>query len=209
MQTLDDMHLRDETFVMFTSDNGPETLDRYPGAQRSFGSPGPLRGMKLHMYEGGIRVPGIIRWPNRARPGTVCHEPVNGTDILPTLCAMAGVAVPTDRAIDGTNILPIFEGRGVERKTPLYWRYDRALSAPYTVAMRQGDWKILADTSMTRFELYNLQTDPGERNDRAESEPGRLEAMKETLRKLHQEIDAEGITWPQPERSKKGTSKRQ
>jgi arylsulfatase A len=187
---------------MFTSDNGPETLKRYPGAHRSFGSPGPLRGMKLHMYEGGIRVPGIIRWPHRVRPGTVCAEPVNGTDILPTLCAMAGVAVPTDRAIDGTNILPILEGHGIERQIPLYWRYDRALSKPYTVAMRQGDWKILADSSMTRFELYNLRTDLGETNHLAESEPARLEAMKGTLRKLHQQIEAEGITWPKRERNK-------
>ncbi len=195
MKTVDDMNLRDSVFVMFTSDNGPETLNRYPGSHRSFGSPGPLRGMKLHMYEGGIRVPGIVRWPNRVRPGSMCAEPVNGTDILPTLCAMAGVAVPTDRAIDGTSILPIFEGHGIERQIPLYWRYDGAQSRPYTVAMRQRDWKILADTSMTRFELYNLRTDLGETNDRAESEPGRLEDMKKTLRKLHQEIAADGITW--------------
>jgi len=204
MRTLDETHLRDETFVMFTSDNGPETLKRYPGAHRSFGSPGPLRGMKLHLYEGGIRVPGIIRWPNRIRPGTVSSEPVNGTDILPTLCAMAGVAVPTDRAIDGTSILPILEGQRAERKIPLYWRYDRALSRPYTVAMRQGDWKILADTSMTRFELYNLRTDLGETNNLAESEPDRLTTMKNMLKRLHQEIEAEGITWPKPERRRRG-----
>ena len=208
MQALDEMHLRDDTFVMFTSDNGPETLKRYPGAHRSFGSPGPLRGMKLHMYEGGIRVPGIIRWPGPARAGAVCHEPVNGADILPTLCAMASVSVPKDRVIDGASILPILEGQSVGREVPLYWRYDKALSRPYTVAMRQGDWKILADTNMTRFELYNLRDDLGETKDRAESEPGRLEAMKETLIELHQQIDVEGIKWPIPKRRKKATSKR-
>ena len=195
MKRLDEMKLRDNTFVMFTSDNGPETLNRYRGAHRSFGSPGPLRGMKLHMYEGGIRVPGIIRWPDRVKPGTICHEPVNGTDVLPTLCAMAGVKVPTDQPIDGTSILPIFEGGSLHRKVPLYWRYDRALSKPFPVAMRQGDWKILADPTLTKFELYNLRTDIGEKETLAESEPERLEAMKKTLVKLHAEIDAEGPKW--------------
>ena len=189
------LKLRDETFVMFTSDNGPETLNRYRGAHRSFGSPGPLRGMKLHMYEGGIRVPGIIRWPSRVKPGTICREPVNGTDILATLCAIAGARVPTDRPIDGTNILPIFKGKKIKRKVPLYWRYDRALSRPFTVAMRQGDWKILADNKMTKFELYNLRNDIAEKHNLAASKPRRLSAMKKTLAKLHAEIDAEGPKW--------------
>jgi arylsulfatase A len=192
MKTLDDMKLRDKTFVMFTSDNGPETLNRYRGSQRSFGSPGPLRGMKLHVYEGGIRVPGIIRWPGKVKPGSVSGEPVNGTDILPTLCAMAAVPVPTDRPIDGTSILPLFTGEKLDRRMPLYWRYDKALSKPFTVAMRQGDWKILADNEMTQFELYNLAEDIAEQRNLAESQPQRLEAMKEILAKLHAEIDAEG-----------------
>jgi len=168
MDTLDEMSLRDETFVMFTSDNGPETLKRYKGAHRSFGSPGPLRGMKLHMYEGGIRVPGIIRWPGRARPGTICREPVNGTDILPTLCAMAGAKVPLDRPIDGVSILPIFKGKNLRRRIPLYWRYDKALSKPFTVAMRQRKWKILANNAMTRFELYDLERDVAEEHNLAQ-----------------------------------------
>lgn len=195
MKALDDMELRDETFVMFTSDNGPETLNRYRGAHRSFGSPGPLRGMKLHMYEGGIRVPGIIRWPGKTKAGSVCDEPVNGTDILPTLCEIAGASVPTDRPIDGTSILRIFEDKRIKRKVPLYWRYDRALSKPLTVAMREGDWKILADNKMTKFELYNLRKDITEEHDLAASEPRRLETMKKTLAKLHAEIEAEGPKW--------------
>lgn len=192
MKTLDEMNVRDKTLVMFTSDNGPETLNRYRGSQRSFGSPGPLRGMKLHVYEGGIRVPGIIRWPGKVKPGSVSGEPANGTDILPTLCAMAAVPVPADRPIDGTSILPLFTGKKLDRKMPLYWRYDKALSKPFTVAMRQGDWKILADNEMTQFELYNLPEDIAEQHNLAESQPQRLEAMKETLAKLHAEIDAEG-----------------
>ena len=143
MNTLDKMGLREETFVMFTSDNGPETLNRYRGSHRSFGSPGPLRGMKLHMYEGGIRVPGIVRWPGKVKPGVICDQAVNGTDILPTLCEMAGIEAPADRPIDGASILPIFDGQELKREVPLYWRYDRALSKPFTVAVRRT-WETSA-----------------------------------------------------------------
>ena len=194
-KTLDEMGLRDKTFVFFTSDNGPETPNRYRGSQRSFGSPGKLRGMKLHIYEGGIRVPGIIRWPARVKAGSVCDEPVNGTDTLPTLCDIAGIDVPHDRAIDGASILPIFGGKQVNRKVPLYWRYDKALSKPFTVAMREGNWKILADNKMTKFELYNLRRDIAEKQNLAESETRHLEAMKKVLARLHAEIDAEGTKW--------------
>ena len=151
--------------------------------------------MKLHMYEGGIRVPGILRWPGRIRPGSISEEPVNGTDIMPSLCEMAGVEVPADRSIDGTSFLPILQGRKLKRKVPLYWRYDRALSKPFTVAMRQGDFKILADNEMTKFELYDLRKDIAEKHNLAESEPQCLEAMKKTLAKLHTEIEAEGPVW--------------
>ena len=153
--------------------------------------------MKLDMFEGGIRVPGIIRWPGKTKTGSVCHEPVCNTDVLPTLCAIAGVEVPKDRPIDGTNFLPIFEGKKISRKTPLYWRYDKATSKPYTVAMRQGDWKILADNHITKFELYNLRQDVAEKQNLAEREPKRLEAMKKVLAKLHAEIDIEGPKWEQ------------
>ncbi len=194
--SLDTMGLREDTFVLFTSDNGPETLNRYKGANRSFGSPGPLRGMKLHLYEGGIRVPGIVRWPGHTLPGSVSHEPVNGTDVLPTLCALAGIPVPTDRAIDGTDISPIIEGNVLSRETSLYWRYDLALSAPFVVAMREGDWKLLADLTLTQFELYNVRTDPGERQNLTVSEPEKLEELKQKLFSIHVEIDAEKPAWP-------------
>ena len=196
MANLDKMKLRDNTFVMFTSDNGPETLLRYRGAKNSYGSPGRLRGMKLHMYEGGIRVPSIIRWPGRIKAGSVSSVPVNGTDVLPTLCTMAGVKVPTDRPIDGVNILPVFKGGKPARKIPMYWRYDRAPSKPFTAAMRDGDWKILADNEMTTFALYNLRKDIGEKHNLVDSEPQRFAQMKKKLIKLHAEIDAEGPKWP-------------
>jgi arylsulfatase A len=197
MDTLDEEGLREDTFVFFTSDNGPETRDRYKGAWRSHGSPGPLRGMKLHLYEGGIRVPGIARWPGHIRPDTVSEEPVSGVDMLPTLCAMGGAAVPVDRAIDGASMLPAFSMGEIARETPLYWQYRRALSRPYTVAMRHGEWKILADRDLKQFELYNLRMDMGEDRNLAELRPEQLERMKKMLAPLHRSVVSEGIEWPE------------
>jgi arylsulfatase A len=195
LTALDEMHLRDSTFVLFTSDNGPETLNRYPDAWRSHGTPGPLRGMKLHLYEGGIRVPGIVRWPGRTTAGHISDEPVVNTDMLPTLCAIAGVEQPAGRVIDGASILPALEGRPVSRKRPLYWQYDKALGGP-RVAIREGDWKLLAHRDLARFELYNLRADVTEKHDLASAEPGRVKQMAEVLAATHREVKAEGPKWP-------------
>jgi arylsulfatase A len=212
MATIDELNLRDDTLVMFTSDNGPAITNWHP-----HGSAGPLRDKKGSMYEGGIRVPGILRWPGHTQPGTVCDEPVSGVDLLPTLCEITGIGVPGDRAIDGTSFLPIFEGDSIERKTPLYWQFNYARSKP-KVAMRVGDWKILATLTepeskpvaditdglqqgikraeLDSFELYNLREDVGETTDLAEQQPERLAAMAAQLRKLYREVRDESPVWP-------------
>lgn len=189
LKQLETLGLRERTWVQFTSDNGPETLKRYPNATRSHGSPGPFRGMKLHVTEGGYRVPGIIRWPGHIRPGTVVAEPIAGYDILPTFCELAGVAPPADRPLDGTSFLPALEGRPVVRKVPLYWQYDLAISTPWTLALRDGDWKLLSDAKLEKFELHNLRTDPGEKADLSTSEPERLQRMAAALRKAHADVN--------------------
>jgi arylsulfatase A len=156
------------TFIFFSSDNGPETLMRYPAANRSYGSPGENRGMKLHLYEGGIRVPGVIRYPGVVKPGSVSEEPVRNTDLLPTLCDLAGVKPPSDRAIDGVSLRPLLEGRTLNRAALLYWQYDRAVTSSDNnlpvpkFAMRSGDWKLLAYAGFAKYELYHLKNDPGE-----------------------------------------------
>jgi len=187
MGALDELNLRDETLVMFSSDNGPETLKRHSQAFRSHGSPGPFRGMKLHMYEGGIRVPGIIRWPGKTHPGQVCHEPVCGVDILPTFSEIAGVNVPGDRPIDGTSILPIFKEKPLEREVPLYWQYDRAISN-VKIAIREGAWKLLVDRELGAPELYNLEDDWRETKNRTFDERQRVRAMMKKLRQMHTDV---------------------
>jgi arylsulfatase A len=189
LSALNELQLRDHTLVFFTSDNGPETLRRYRGAERSHGSPGPLRGMKLHVTEGGIRVPGILSWPGRVRPGRISDEPVSGIDLLPTVCELAGVKAPADRPLDGTSIVPVLDGKPMRRQVPLYWQYDRALGAPWKVALRDGPWKLLADGKLDRFALYNLGDDLAERKDQAEAEPERVRRLADQLRRQHADIE--------------------
>jgi arylsulfatase A len=192
MKALDDRGLRERTFVFFSSDNGPETPGRYKGAHRSHGSPGPLRGMKLHVTEAGYRVPGILRWPGRTKPGAVSDEPVSSVDLLPTFCALAGVEPPRDRPLDGASLLPLFEGRPIARPRPLYWQYDFALGPPWQVALRDGAWKLLADGALGQFALHRIADDIGETNDLAAAEPARVRDMAGLMKRLHGEVSAEG-----------------
>jgi arylsulfatase A len=191
MQTLDELKLADNTVVFFTSDNGPEGDGiKSPGR----GSTGGLRGRKRAVYEGGIRVPGIVRWPGKTKPGTTSDVPVIGTDIFVTAVGIAEAKLPTDRILDGGNMLAAIEGRAVERARPLYWRCVIA-PGPLKTAMRIGDWKILADERLARFELYDLQNDPQEKTNLSATQPAKFEEMKTALVKLNTEIEAEGPDW--------------
>ena len=191
---LDAEKLAANTLVFFSSDNGPETLNRYKGAERSHGSPGPLRGMKLHMTEGGNRVPGIVRWPSRIKPGQVIDEPVTFVDMMPTLCALTGAKLP-EKSLDGANVGSLLlDGKPPERKVPLYWQYDKALSdtkPAWTVAIRRGDFKLLADAALEKFALYDLKADVGEKTDLA-GDPKlaeRLKAMMGELRTMWAKVN--------------------
>jgi arylsulfatase A len=191
MLTLDELGLRNNTLVVFTSDNGPEGAGT---KGRTRGSTGGLRGRKRSLYEGGIRVPGIIRWPNRIAPDTICDTPIIGSDFFPTVLAAAGVAAPKDRTLDGVNLLPLLAGKPLTRPIPMYWRYHAA-PGPFKVAMRDGDWKILADLGFTQFELYHLGNDPKETQNLADKHPDKLDELRDRLRKLHDEIEKEGPDW--------------
>jgi arylsulfatase A len=188
LKALDDHKLRDRTLVLFTSDNGPETLHRYPNATHSHGSAGPLRGMKLSLYEGGIRIPGIVRWPGRVKPGTESAEPVGFVDLLPTLCAVAGTEPPKDWPLDGVSVLPLLEGKPLNRPRPLYWQYDKAEGGPWTLALRRGPWKLLADAKRERFALYNVVEDVGEKHDLAAAQPERVKELRAELEWLHDAV---------------------
>ena len=193
MKYLDDHGLRDNTFVFFSSDNGPETLNRYKNANRSYGSPGPLRGMKLHITEAGYRVPGIIRWPGHIKPGSISAEPVCSVDLLPTACELAGIDPPGDRPLDGASVLPLLNNKPIERPHPLYWQYDTAISKPWVISLRDGPWKLLANSSLDQFQLYRVADDMGEQRDLAADHPERVRAMAIEMKRLHAEILLEGL----------------
>lgn len=212
MAELDRRGLAGKTLVLFTSDNGPAITRRHP-----HGSAGPLRDKKGSVYEGGIRVPGIIRWPGRVKPGTVSDEPVSGVDLLPSICHATGLKLPADRKLDGASWLPMLRGETITRTTPLYWQFNAARGKP-KVAMRIGDWKILATLSgpqikpygdiragdqrshksakLNTFELYHLKKDIGETTDLSKQEPKRLKRMVALLRSKYHEVREESPVWP-------------
>jgi arylsulfatase A len=211
MRALDELKLRDNTFVMFTSDNGPAITPAHP-----HGSAGPLRNKKGSVFEGGIRVPGIIRWPGKTQAGSTSDEPVCGVDFLPTVCEITGIAVPSDRRIDGASIVPVLSGGKVKRSTPLYWHFNQAAGGPH-LALRAGDWKMLAtldkpaqagtalnerteedfkSAEPVAFQLYNLREDIGEARDLATNQPEKFTEMKSLLLAKYHEVRAESPTWP-------------
>jgi len=175
LAALDRLRLTENTVVFFSSDNGPETLHRYAGAQRSYGSPGPLRGMKLWTTEGGCRVPGILRWPGRVQAGQVSDEPVSSLDLLPTFCALGRAAVPRGLKLDGADLRPVFNGEPVKRDQPLFWVYFRALN-DQRAALRDGPWKLLAKL-----------------------DHGKLPELSAKLETLYRELTATMHVWPDTE----------
>jgi arylsulfatase A len=191
MQALEAMSLVENTIVIFTSDNGPEGDGvKTPGR----GSSGGLRGRKRAVYEGGIRVPGIVRWPGVAQAGTTSAVPVIGSDLFVTALHAAGAPVPADRVIDGGDLRPALSGGPVHRSRPLYWRCPISTD-PLKTAMRIGGWKILADEALTQFELYHVEEDWQEQTELSAAQPQKLAEMQKALRELNAEIEAEGPGW--------------
>ncbi|HVK10702.1 MAG TPA: sulfatase-like hydrolase/transferase [Gemmataceae bacterium] len=192
MKALDDQKLTDTTFVFFTSDNGPEGPEVLKGRNR--GSTGGLRGRKRAMYEGGIRVPGIARYPGQIKPGTTSDVPVIGSDFFPTALALAGAKPPADRVLDGIDVFPALTGGTVERKVPLFWRLDMAPNN-MTMALRQGDWKVVGSRDGSKVELYNLKADPAEATDLSAREPAVFERLKKELVAMNAAVEKEGPDW--------------
>jgi arylsulfatase A len=196
----------DNTLVIFSSDNGPETLRRYGGAGRSWGVPTPLRGMKLWTTDAGFRVNGIMRWPARIKPGQTVKTPVSALDFLPTFCELAKTKPPADLALDGTSFLPALDNRPIVREKPLVWAYYNALNQE-RVAMRDGDWKVLAKidggqyaarvkaAKLTDFEIYKISEDIGESKNLTESHPEKLAELQKRLETQYAELLNDSHVW--------------
>jgi arylsulfatase A-like enzyme len=196
LDRLDALGLRDETLVIFTSDNGPVTTDwRHWWEVNLYGGTAGFRGRKADLYEGGVRVPFIARWPGHVPAGRVSDAPVIGYDLLPTLATVAGYEVPTDRPIDGEDVSAVLRGGPLTRRQPVYWEFSDDQGFRY--ALRDGDLKLLADASLTRVRLYDLRRDRFEVEDVAPRQPARVEALLAELRRIHASVEADPLR-PRP-----------
>jgi len=191
---LDDEGLADNSIVLFLSDNGPVTTDwRAWWEINLYGDTGGLRGRKADLYEGGIRVPGIIRFPGQIEPGSTSEIPVAGYDIAPTLAKLSGIQMPTDRPIDGVDISPLFAGKEPKRETPLFFAFPATDGGPNYAAVTQ-DWKLTADAEGTPTALYRLKDEPYEFVNRLAVEPEVAAALAEQLHVYIKDLESDPIT---------------
>jgi arylsulfatase A-like enzyme len=173
MQRLQDLKIDDNTVVFFTSDNGPHKEGG--NDPKFFDSGGGLRGIKRDLYEGGIRVPMIVRWPGHIKPGRTNAEPFAFWDFLPTAAALAMTNPPGN--VDGISFLPALLGKPqTNHHDFLYWEFHEGGSKQ---AARMGDWKAVRVRVGAPPELYNLKNDIGEKQDVAQLHPDLVAKFEE------------------------------
>jgi len=182
VKKLDELKLAEKTVIVFTSDNGGLSVKEGPFTPAT--SNNPLRAGKGYLYEGGIRVPLIVRWPGTIKPA-VSDVPISSVDYFPTFLELAGVKHNDPRPIDGVSLAPLLKGTGKLPERALYWHYPHYPNqgAKPGGAIRQGDWKLIEFFEDGKRELYNLKVDLGENNNLVGKE---AEKGKELYQKLVQ-----------------------
>jgi arylsulfatase A len=186
---LDELQLAEETLVIFTSDNGA-----YGGVTDLT----PLRGVKGHLYEGGIRVPLIIRWPGHVPAGTESAEPVISMDFFPTILDVAGLEPQADVPLDGESLMPILTETGDLQRDAIYFHYPNYAfheENRLAGAIRMGDYKLILFYDDDSVELYNVTEDLSETTDLAEQMPEKAAEMKA---RLQQWLADSGAKMPRP-----------
>lgn len=170
-KALDEAGIADNTLVVFTNDNGGPGYIGLPDINK------PFRGWKISQFEGGIRVPLMMKWPARISPGTVSEEPVAHIDVMPTLAAAAEAPEPEGVIVDGENLLPLATGAGLEAwdRDTLFWQ-----SGHYRV-VRHKDWKLQVTARPDKQWLFNLAEDPTEQINLAESKPEKVTELMALL----------------------------
>lgn len=190
LDAIDELELTSNTLVIFTSDNGPTDWPRYYAAgHQPPGFTGPLFGRKWSLFEGGIRMPFIARWPGMIPAGATDNSTVMAAiDILPTVASMAGVdQLPP--GLDGQEMSAALQGTATSRKDPIFWEYGvhgsiqpgKPEHVSPQLAMREGDWKLLMNVDGSSTLLFNLKTDVGETTNLADQEALRVQEMQQKL----------------------------
>ncbi len=192
LDALDRQGLAGNTAVIFMSDNG--------GLSTSEGSPTsnvPLRAGKGWLYEGGVRVPMIVKWPDVVAPGSECDHPVTSTDFYPTMLEMAGLRQRPDQHCDGVSFAPLLRGESLPDNRPLFWHYPHYGNQGGSpgAAIRLGPWKLIAFFEDNRVELYNLDEDIGEQNNLASTIPEKRDELLAMLREWQRDA---GARFPTP-----------
>jgi arylsulfatase A-like enzyme len=198
LEEIDQLGIADDTLVVFFSDNG---------MYGDYRTRKPLRGAKGHLYEAGIRVPLIVRWPNQIEPGSICSVPVISNDFLPTLVEVAG-GEATRHGVDGVSLLPLLQQQSDIDRDTLYFHYPHysPQNGPPGGAIRQGHYKLIIDYETLLWErdergaleLYDLRSDPGEADDLSRELPDKAQELYRLHRRWLQEVDAQGMTRNSP-----------
>jgi arylsulfatase A-like enzyme len=197
LKKLDELRLTETTLVIFTSDNGGAVHFGKPPATANT----PLRNGKGSAYEGGLRVPLLVKMPGLTRPGAVCETPVITMDFFPTLLELAGAEPATSRtALDGVSFVPLLRGEKAPPHSELFWHYPHYWNggkvSPYSVA-RVGDWKLIRFYETGREELYDLKSDLSETRDLAAANPGKRQELSARLDTWLKQVGAQ-LPMPKP-----------
>jgi arylsulfatase A-like enzyme len=178
LATLDRLGLTNNTIVIFTNDNGGEWLS----------SNKPLWSRKWTVWEGGIRVPALIKWPGRIPAGQVSRQVGITMDLSASIVAATGAPLPADARYEGVNLFSILERKAPQVERTLYWRVTQNRTQR---AIRSGDWKLVVDGSHVM--VFNLAKDIGERDDLTYSRPDVAQRLRPMLTKWEAEVDAEAL----------------
>lgn len=212
LAALDELLLAERTIVVFASDNGGvntltleakvaineggNQVERFAVTDRPkvFNTNEPLRSEKGTLYEGGIRVPLIVRWPDRVKPFTTSDVPVIGCDFYPTLLAAVEVKEESSQPLDGQSLLPLLTQSGALKRDALYWSYPAYHHSTPAEAIRSGRYKLIEFFEDGRLELYDLSADLGEQHNLAVRLPRKATELRDRLRRWRQEVGAASPT---------------
>ncbi|MEQ8786995.1 MAG: sulfatase [Pirellulaceae bacterium] len=192
MRTLRQLGLEKRTLVIFTSDNGG-----FAGATDN----APLRANKGSNYEGGLRVPVIVKWPGRTKPGSISHAPVISMDFYPTILAATAQAARPHQHADGVSLVPVLTGQGDLQRDALYWHYPHYNQHPQSFpsgVIRAGDWKLIENFETGELSLYNLADDQGESTNLANRHADRAAELHRRLNAWRRDVGADPMR-PNPE----------